>query len=91
MSDDRWVASIPTDDPRFAALLTVLRSARGRGRYSPAPRMLAEWALLGYLLVSGKIAIGSVTDDLMSAQQDYSALQSAQEHVSDALSAIEWE
>lgn len=60
----RWVASLPDDDPRFAELLAYLEATRGTGRYSPAPRMLGEWALLGFLLQSGKIALGGPAPDL---------------------------
>jgi hypothetical protein len=55
---DRYYASIPGDDPRFAALREVLASVKQTGRHSPASRMLGEWALLGFLLSTGQLLIG---------------------------------
>ena len=44
---------LPRRDPRFAALLAQLDSAAGRrGRGSPLPRMLMEYALAGFLLTN---------------------------------------
>lgn len=46
---------IPRDDPRFAPMLRELEQVRGkRGRASPLPRMLAEWALIGWLMTRGQ-------------------------------------
>jgi hypothetical protein len=55
---DRYYASIPGDDPRFGALREVLASVKQTGRHSPASRMLGEWALLGFLLTTGQLALG---------------------------------
>jgi hypothetical protein len=55
---DRLYASIPSDDPRFAEMREVLSAVKQRGKASPTARMLGEWALLGYLLTSGKFGIG---------------------------------
>ncbi|NNJ10604.1 hypothetical protein EKD04_009710 [Chloroflexales bacterium ZM16-3] len=54
-----WIASLPANDPRFEAMLTYLRGVRVTGRGSPVPRMLGEWALLGFLLQTGQMALGS--------------------------------
>ena len=48
--------TVPDDDPRFAALLSVIQSASRPGRGSMVPRMLAEWLLDGYRLYAGAIA-----------------------------------
>lgn len=59
---DRYYASIPADDPRFTELREVLASVKQQGRHSPASRMLGEWALLGFLLTTGRIAIAGAVD-----------------------------
>lgn len=59
---DRYYASIPADDPRFSELREVLASVKQQGRHSPASRMLGEWALLGFLLTTGRIAIAGAVD-----------------------------
>jgi hypothetical protein len=59
---DRYYASIPADDPRFSELREVLASVRQQGRHSPASRMLGEWALLGFLLTTGRIALAGTAD-----------------------------
>ena len=53
---DRLYASLPSDDPRFSEMRQVLAAVIQRGKGSPAARMLGEWALLGYLLTTGKLA-----------------------------------
>lgn len=55
---DRLYASLPRDDPRFAEMREVLAAVKQRGKASPTARMLGEWALLGYLLTSGKFGTG---------------------------------
>lgn len=52
-----WAVSLPDADPRFADMLAYLRGVRVAGRGSPVPRMLGEWALLGYLLQSGTLTL----------------------------------
>lgn len=59
---DRYYASIPADDPRFTELREVLASVKQQGRHSPASRMLGEWALLGFLLTTGRIALAGTAD-----------------------------
>ena len=54
----KWVTSLPDDDPRFAELLQYLTATQTLGRYSPVPRMLGEWALLGFLFQTGKLSLG---------------------------------
>lgn len=54
---DRYYASVPADDPRFGELREVLAAVKQTGRHSPAARMLGEWALLGFLLTTGRISI----------------------------------
>ncbi|NTU80645.1 MAG: hypothetical protein HGA45_14920 [Chloroflexales bacterium] len=54
---DRYYASVPADDPRFAELREVLAAVKQTGRHSPASRMLGEWALLGFLLTTGRISV----------------------------------
>jgi hypothetical protein len=58
---DRLYASLPGDDPRFTEMREVLAAVIQRGKGSPAARMLGEWALLGYLLSTGKLGIGEGT------------------------------
>lgn len=59
---DRYYASIPADDPRFTELREVLASVKQQGRHSPASRMLGEWALLGFLLTTGRITLAGTAD-----------------------------
>jgi hypothetical protein len=54
---DRYYASVPADDPRFGELREVLAAVKQTGRHSPAARMLGEWALLGFLVTTGRISI----------------------------------
>jgi hypothetical protein len=54
---DRYYASVPADDPQFGELREVLAAVKQTGRHSPAARMLGEWALLGFLLTTGRISI----------------------------------
>lgn len=56
---DRYYASVPADDPRFGELREVLAAVKQTGRHSPATRMLGEWALLGFLLTTGRLGIGA--------------------------------
>ena len=53
----RWWTSFDADDPRHQAILADLEAVVGRGRHSPAARMLAEWAVLGHALWRGQIPI----------------------------------
>ena len=47
---------IPRNDPRFAGMLAELDRVRGqRGKASPLPRMVMEWALIGRMLVNGEL------------------------------------
>lgn len=61
---DRYYASIPADDLRFAELREVLATVKQAGRHSPAARMLGEWALLGFLLTTGRLALGGASAGL---------------------------
>ena len=61
---DRLYASIPHDDPRFTDMRQVLAAVMQRGKGSPVARMLGEWALLGYLLTSGKLGTGELGQTL---------------------------
>ncbi len=61
---DRYYASVPADDPRFAELREVLAAVKQTGRHSPASRMLGEWALLGFLLTTGRLSINSTNGTL---------------------------
>lgn len=87
---DRIEASLPTDDPRFTELRAALSQASVRGRNSPAARMLGEWALLGFLLTTGKIALSGAAAQLESAQADLQSVQSANAHVATALKEMDW-
>lgn len=88
---DRVEASIPADDPRFTDLRRTLESVRVRGKNSPSGRMLGEWALLGYLLTTGRLVIGGeTTGAVAAAQQDLAGVAAAQEHVEAALRDLEW-
>lgn len=89
---DRVEASLPADDPRFAEMRSILMRARQMGRSSPAARMLGEWALLGYLLTTGRIALGGESSGAVTAaQQDLASITAAQAHVDAALKGFEWE
>ena len=55
---EQWALSFDPCDPRFDAMRAYLLAVQTRGRTSPTRRILAEWALLGFLLTSGHIALG---------------------------------
>ena len=61
---DRLYASLPSDDPRFTELRQVIAAVIQPGKGSPAARMLGEWALLGYLLTTGKLGGQGVSDGI---------------------------
>lgn len=65
----RYTVQIPINDPRFDELRTVLNAVKRKGKHSPVPRMLAEWALVGYLLTTGKIPTGATA---ISTSPDHS-------------------
>lgn len=89
---DRVEINIPADDPRFTEMRALIESVRVRGKHSPSARMLGEWALLGYLLTTGKLVIGGeVSEAVTAAQQDMASLTAAQEHVAAALKDFQWE
>lgn len=52
---DQWPASIPADDPRFAALRQQLDKVSA----ATAERMLGEYALIGFMLSTGVIGVGA--------------------------------
>ncbi|MEN9938816.1 MAG: hypothetical protein RLZZ387_5395 [Chloroflexota bacterium] len=88
---DRYNASIPADDPRFAELRAVLATVRQNGRHSPAARMLGEWALLGFLLTTGRLKIGEGTALVESGPDnlpDPRELLAAREHVEVAVAQL---
>jgi hypothetical protein len=90
---DRIEASVPYDDPRFVELRATLAAVRTRGKNSPTGRMLGEWALLGFLMVNGKIALGgeSGSDLLSAAKTDLAGVRDAQAHVAAALGGLDFE
>lgn len=49
----RVKVTLPDNDPRFAELRALIQSSQSRGRGSPAARMIAEWALIGYQMTMG--------------------------------------
>jgi hypothetical protein len=53
----RLYASLPPDDPRFAELRAFLSSVKRTGKASPTARILGEWALLGFLLTTGRLSL----------------------------------
>lgn len=57
---ERLYASLPSDDPRFTELRDYLAAIKTTGQGSPIPRILGEWALLGFLLQTGKIGTGQL-------------------------------
>jgi hypothetical protein len=69
MSGERYNVTIPTNDPRFAEMLHIIHAVKGRGKHSPVSRMLAEWALLGFLLSHGHIAVASGKTTYSSSQK----------------------
>jgi hypothetical protein len=60
----RLYASLPPDDPRFAELRAFVGAVKRTGKASPTARILGEWALLGFLLTTGKIAVGGASVEL---------------------------
>lgn len=83
---DRYYASIPADDPRFAALREALAAARTSGRHSPAARMLGEWALLGFLLSTGRLTAGAAAST--PPEHDPSRVQEAIRQIEAAVGII---
>ncbi|NJO81862.1 MAG: hypothetical protein HC828_03165 [Blastochloris sp.] len=82
-----WYLSFPPDDPRFDELRTFLVAIKKRGRYSPVRRILAEYALLGFGLATGKIPVAAgpavaVTTDLPDPQQVLAARQQIESELS---------
>jgi hypothetical protein len=61
---DRVHASIPANDPRFAGLRAELAEAQSRGSGSPIPRMVGEYAKIGWLFLHGKLGGPSEAPDL---------------------------
>lgn len=53
----RWYVSIPEDDVRFTDFIAYLESMQRPGRNSPIPRVIAEFALLGWHIFYGKLAL----------------------------------
>lgn len=89
---ERLRISLPADDPRFDEMRAFLIGIKHQGRGSPMARMLGEYALLGFLLTTGRIALGrSDGDDLKIAQQATADLKAAQDHVASALSGMDFE
>jgi hypothetical protein len=90
---ERLWASLPADDPRYTELRALLISIQRRGKHSPVARMLGEYALLGFLMASGKLALVSSADqqEIGDVQQQLSQIQSAHEHVSSALAGLDFE
>jgi|GEM_PF-2424121 len=89
---DRFWCSLPSHDPRFADLRASLIATKQDGRYSPIARMLGEYALLGYLLTSGKLPLGAATPATPAAAEplDLDAVQ-AQRHLDQALAGLDFE
>lgn len=80
MLPSRLYASVPPDDPRFEDLRELLSAVKGKGKSSPAARMLGEWALLGFLLTTGRLTLTNGSTDLprLSAElSDVAALLQA--------------
>ena len=61
---ERLYASLPAEDPRFTELRALLATVSRSGRTSPVPRILGEWALLGFLMQSGKLPTSSAGERL---------------------------
>lgn len=53
----RLYASLPPDDLRFTELRAFLSSVKRTGKASPTARILGEWALLGFLLTTGRLSL----------------------------------
>lgn len=84
---EHWYASLPLDDPRFDELRTFLASVKKRGRYSPTRRILGEYALLGFLLTTGRLPAGPgpavvPAADLPDPQQVLAARQQIESELS---------
>jgi hypothetical protein len=91
---ERFWCSLPSNDPRFADLRALLVTTKQDGRYSPVARMLGEYALLGYLISTGKLALGATTTGAApaaAAPDDLDAVQAAQQHLDRALAGLDFE
>lgn len=87
----RLYASLPPEDPRFTEMRTLLQSVKRAGKASPTARMLGEWALLGFLLTTGRISLAlaeehspMLADDLPDPQ----TLRDAQRQLEDAVAQL---
>ena len=90
---ERLWASLPAYDPRYSELRALLAGVQRRGKDSPVARMLGEYALLGFLMTTGRLAIQAAGEPeaLVDAQQQLLEMQAAQEHVSNALAGLDFE
>jgi hypothetical protein len=87
----RLYASLPPDDPRFAELRAFLSSIKRTGKSSPTARMLGEWALLGFLLTTGQIALGSQNSAAITLPEgvpDPQEVRAAQQQIADAVAQL---
>ena len=85
---ERVYASLPPHDPRFDALRAELEEAQQRGRGSPIPRMVAEYALIGYLYSHGQLgaAPGEAPDLGELGITDRAAVEQARAEINQAAS-----
>lgn len=56
---DRLYASLPANDPRFTELRAFLAPAVQSDAPDPTERILGEYALLGFLLTTGRLNLGA--------------------------------
>jgi hypothetical protein len=57
---DRLYASLPANDPRFTELRAFLAPAVQSDAPDPTERILGEYALLGFLLTTGRLNLGAL-------------------------------
>jgi hypothetical protein len=87
----RLYASLPPDDPRFTELRAFLSSVKRSGKASPTARILGEWALLGFLLSTGRLNTGASESGALSLPADLpdpNALLEAQRQLEDAAAQL---
>lgn len=86
----RLYASLPPEDPRFAELRAFLSSVKRTGKASPTARILGEWALLGFLLTTGRLRLAGETPSLTLPADlpDPNELLDAQRQLQDAAAQL---
>lgn len=89
----RVYASLPPDDPRFDALRAELEEAAARGRGSPIPRNVGEYALVGYLFTHGAFgaASGEAPDLAALGITDRAEIKRVQNEIAEAAAGFSFD